>query len=88
MICEALREFVRSGQMQWQRDKSPLAITPKIIFSKKFIEETLLPLALNQKPNGTVHKVEISQERRRQIQEANAEALGKLHERFLKPKEE
>ncbi len=76
-LIEVLTTFKQSDNYRYLLSKSPAAISPKIILSKKFIQETLIPLSYNQQNNGGVHNSPISEEELRERQAANRERVRK-----------
>lgn len=73
-LKKLLDAIVSLRYSKWYKDmlaKSPAAISPKIIFSLSFIQNTLLPLSHNQKQNGQLYSGSTSPSELREIEEAN-----------------
>lgn len=77
-LLEALNMLPATELFQKQKEKSPWACTPKVLLSKTYIENYLLPLTIKQQSNGNLHTSPKSEAELREIEEANERELAKF----------
>lgn len=72
-LARALGLLFQSDLYSWMQDKQPLSLSPKVIFSKTFVEDKLLTLVNKTygKKFGEMAKYETSNEKRREIEDTN-----------------
>jgi len=83
-LIEALYKFRQDGLYTWMLNNCPSSISPKTIFSEKFVKDKLLPFTINQTNHGTDVLRPKTEEELRQIQESNKANFDKFMARHSK----